>query len=123
MQSKEVSMEFIVSILFHHIKLDASCLNFSLIDDLIPSVKYPVLNFENNISEKCFKLENYDFCHLLLKLKPSYLVEIFMCVLHERKIVLVNNDQTLNAAIMQTLLTILFPLSPLILNIVSILTP
>jgi hypothetical protein len=69
------------------------------------------LQFENNIGQKCFKLENFSFRDLFLIIKPSFFVEIFICILHERKIILVSNDEGSNASIMQTLLTLLFPLS------------
>jgi len=37
-------------------------------------------------------------------------VEIFICILHERKIIIVNNDVDMNASLMQTMLTLLYPL-------------
>jgi len=77
---------------------------------------------ENNLSQKCFKLENFDFNYLFLKIKASFFVEIFMSILHERKIVLVNNEHAMNASIIQTFITLLFPLAwPC--SVVSILSP
>jgi hypothetical protein len=69
-----------------------------------------VLNFDNNLSEKCFKLENFEFRDIFTMVKPSFFVEIFICVLHERKIIIVSNDQHKNATLMQTILTLMFPL-------------
>ena len=60
---------------------------------------------------KCFKLENFDFNYLFLKIKPQFFVEIFISIIHERKIVIVNNDIGMNAIIFQTMLVLLFPLS------------
>ena len=35
-----------------------------------------------------------------MRIKPQFFVEIFICIIHERKIVLVNNDIAMNAVIM-----------------------
>ena len=108
------SLEFLLSVFFTHLRFDASNLHFQLLDDLDlrfdAKRSLPLLSFENNFSKKCFKLENFDFNHLFQKVKPAFFVEIFMCLLHERKIVIVNNDIGMNAQIMQTLLTLQFPM-------------
>ena len=104
-------MEFYLSLMFYHLKLDASNLSFQLIDDLEQAKLVPMLEIDNNATLKCFNLENFDFNYLITKIKPQFFVEIFICLIHERKIVIVNNDIGKNVTIMQTLLTLLFPLS------------
>jgi len=58
-----ISTEFLISILFHHLKIDGSNLNFSLVDDLENGHNAPtsLIHLENNLAKKCFKLENFDF--------------------------------------------------------------
>jgi hypothetical protein len=91
----ENTLEFWISMIFHHFKLDASNLMFQLVSN-----GQPLLQYENNIGQKCFKLENFSFRDLFLIIKPSFFVEIFICILHERKIILVSNDEGSNASIM-----------------------
>lgn len=106
-----ITLEAVLSIVFHYLKMDASNLQLRLLDDSINrSSDLSAFEFENNIHRKCFKLENYDFNLALLRIKPQTLVQIFLCLLHERKVVLVSNEPETNAAVMQTLTDLLFPL-------------
>ena len=88
------TIEFYLSLIFHHLKIDSSNLQFQLVDN-----GSTIYSFENNIGEKCFKLENFRFNELFMIIKPSLFVEIFICILHERKIVLVSPDENQNASI------------------------
>ena len=93
--SKENSLEFYLSLIFHHLKMDSSNLQFVLRDS-----QESLIQFENNLTQKCFKLENFDFNDLFMMVKPQFIVEIFICILHERKIIIVNNDVGMNASLM-----------------------
>jgi hypothetical protein len=90
----ENTFEFWLSLIFYHFKLDSSNLLFQLVSN-----GASILQYENNLSEKCFKLENFNFRELFLMIKPKFFIEIFICVLHERKIVIVNSDEGENASI------------------------
>jgi len=94
------TLEFYLSLMFYHLKGDASNLQLNLVDDLHPNKLLPLLQIQNNLTLKCFKLENFDFNYLFMRIKPQFFVEIFICIIHERKIVLVNNDIAMNAVIM-----------------------
>ena len=69
-----------------------------------------IIELENNLGQKCFKLENFGFNDLFMMVRPSFIVEIFICILHERKIIIVNADVGTCASLMQTMLTLLYPL-------------
>lgn len=106
-----ITLEAVLSIVFHYLKMDASNLQLRVLDDSEHrSSDVTAFEFENNIHSKCFKLENYDFNLALLKIKPQTLIQIFLCLLHERKVVLVSNEPETNATVMQTLTDLLFPL-------------
>jgi hypothetical protein len=87
-------------------------------------IKY-VNAFERNYGS--LRIENYDFRMLFQRVKPHMLMQIFVCLLHERKVVLIlggggggsYNTEGLNSAedcmqngaiLIETLLSLLYPL-------------
>lgn len=70
----------------------------------------PAFNFENNRLNKVFKLENFNFNFALLNIKPQILVQLFLCLLHEQKVIIVTDTPDMNANIILTMLVLMFPL-------------
>jgi hypothetical protein len=85
-------------------------------------IKY-VNAFERNYGS--LRIENYDYRMLFQRVKPHMLMQIFVCLLHERKVILIlgggggSNSEGLNSAddcmrngaiIIETLLSLLYPL-------------
>jgi hypothetical protein len=69
-----------------------------------------VVKFINTFNKECFRLENYEFKLLFQKVKPKMLLQMFVCLLHERKIVLIHSDSSKNALIIEALISLLYPL-------------
>jgi len=70
-----------------------------------------VIKYENSItSNRQFKIENFDFSILFNKIKISVLIQLYAAILLERKIIIVTNDTSNNAIIIEILQTLLYPM-------------
>lgn len=70
-----------------------------------------VIKYENSItSSRQFKIENFDFSVLFNKIKMSVLIQLYAAILLERKIIIVTNDTSNNAIIIEILQTLLYPM-------------
>ncbi len=68
------------------------------------------MKYINQDYKECLKLENYDFKLLFKKVKPQMLVQMFVSLLHERKIVIIHNEPGKNAFLIETLISLMYPL-------------
>jgi len=66
--------------------------------------KKSVVKFVNSFNKECFRIENYEFCYLFQKVPPKMLMQMFVCLLHERKLVIINNECNKNALLIEALL-------------------
>jgi hypothetical protein len=98
-------------------RVDSSHLELELYRKNGFSVKY-VNTFE--LQYGSLRLENYEFKMLFNRVQPEMLMKIFVCLLHERKVILIlggndgltsEEDCSRNGAIIiETLLSLLYPL-------------
>lgn len=72
--------------------------------------KKVLIRFINTFNKECLRLENYDFRLLFQKVKPKMLMQMFVSLLHERKIILIHNDSSKNAILIEALISLLYPL-------------
>lgn len=126
-------LEFYLSTFLYHLRLDGSHIEVSLhrkltSKDTPHSDKETVLKIVNSYERTCgsLRLENYDYRLLFQRVKPQMLMQIFVSLLHERKVILIlggggtssnagglsaEEDCSRNGAIIiETLLSLLYPL-------------
>jgi hypothetical protein len=108
-----------LSAFFHHLRIDGSNLEIEIYkkvsqtpaDNSTPrQVKHSIVKYVNTFNKECLRLENYEFKLLFQKIKPKMLLQIFVSLLHERKIIIIHNDISKNAVIIEALISLLYPL-------------
>ena len=102
-------LSFFTSFMFH-------CLKAGFTGEMIniykmsPS-KHSLMKFENSItSSKHFKIDNFDFSLLFKKIKIKTLMQLYAAILLERKVIIVTNNVSINAVVIEILLTLLYPM-------------
>ena len=55
-------------------------------------------------------MENYDFKLLFQKVEPKTLLNMFISLLHERKIILIHSNSGENALLIECLISLMYPL-------------
>ena len=101
------SIEFYLSMLFNQIKINNSNLQFILKEKVRDK---ELLNFENNHSQSPFHLHNFNICHLFTKVDASLIVDMLACLLHERSLIIINDDPKTYTYLVQTLFDLMYPL-------------
>ena len=116
-------LEFYVSAFIHHLRIDGSHLEVELYRES-EGKKETLVKYMNSYSRDCgsLRLENYDYRMLFQRVQPQMLMQIFVSLLHERKVILIlggadaggltaEEDCSRNGAvIIETLLSLLYPL-------------
>ena len=119
-------LEFYLSTFLHHLRIDGSNLEIEIYkktaaeDSPGPEgsqQKKTILKFVHNFSKECLRLENYEYRLLFQKVRPHMLMQMFVSLLHERKIILVYNESSNNAVIIEALISLLYPLQWTFTNI------
>jgi len=103
-------LEFYISTFFHHLQLDGSNLQLEIYKKESAEMARTVVSYVNSNCRECLKLENYDYKLLFQKVSPQILIQMFNSLLQERKIILVHNDVGRNALIIESLLSLMYPL-------------
>ena len=112
-------LEFYLSTFFHHLKIDGTNLEFEIYkkssklmnsNNKESQHKKTLIRYVNTFNKECLKLENYDFKLLFEKIRPKMLMQMFVSLLHERKIIIIHNDSGKNAILIETLISLLYPL-------------
>ena len=72
--------------------------------------KKTIIKYVNAFNKECLRLENYDFKMLFQKVRPKMLLQMFVSLLHERKIIIIHNESSNNAILIEALISLLYPL-------------
>jgi DENN (AEX-3) domain len=79
--------------------------------ELVTAERKILTRYENNFEVDFSKLENFDFLSVFLKCKANVVVSILLALLQERKVVLVGDCNRFNTQALETLMSLLYPLS------------
>jgi hypothetical protein len=112
---KQERLEFYLSTFFHHLHIDGSNLEIEIYKKVTDPgngslSKKTLVRYVNTFNKECLRLENYEFKLLFQKVRPKMLMQMFVSLLHERKIILIHNDSSKNAIIIEALISLLYPL-------------
>ena len=108
--SSPYKLEFMISMLFHHLWFNSSYENeIQIIFRDINLQISPFIRYRNQM-DYGFTLGNFSFEFLLSKIKPCYIIQIFAALVLERKVLLINNNYGENAVIIESLIALLCPL-------------
>ncbi|CAI2364368.1 unnamed protein product [Moneuplotes crassus] len=73
--------------------------------------KKSLIKYENSItSSRQFKVENFDFHVLFSKIKINVLIQLYIAILLERKIIIITSDTSTNSIVIEILLSLLYPM-------------
>ena len=104
------SMEFYISMLFNYLYYNSDSQNEV-------EIYYTDLRKQNvslfryrNYKENGLTIPNFTFQKLLCVLQPPRVLDILRIIMLERKLVLIHNDYTVNAVLIESLLSLLSPL-------------
>ena len=84
---------------FEYLSFDSSQVRVDVKDNNLDTC----LSIENNLNN-VIKIENYDFMQVFKILKPQFILDIVLCILFERKIVIISDDVKNNAQIVESLI-------------------
>jgi hypothetical protein len=105
LQEKKWSLEFYISLLFHHLYYNSEWKNEVLI-----SYNNHRLSSYRNCRTTGLTLPNFTFHTLMTTMKPNRILELIQYLLLEKKILLVQSQYSNNAIITESLLSLLYPL-------------
>ena len=100
-----IPMEFYISLIFHHLTL-----NSDLKSEICYTVQEKKIMRYRNYKENSFYPSNLSYQCLVEKIKPDCILMLVKLLLLEKKIILVRNDHSDNAIIIESLLSLIFPL-------------
>eukprot|EP00826_Nyctotherus_ovalis_P005862 TRINITY_DN11337_c0_g1_i3.p1 TRINITY_DN11337_c0_g1~~TRINITY_DN11337_c0_g1_i3.p1 ORF type:complete len:149 (-),score=8.40 TRINITY_DN11337_c0_g1_i3:63-509(-) len=109
-RARKYTLEFYISFLFHHLYYNSKWQNEVQIhykDKRNNSKTF--INYRNYKPEG-FTLPNFTFQTLLESIQPRQLLELIKCLLLEKKVLLIRDQYSDNAVIIESLLSLLFPL-------------
>lgn len=110
---------FFISLMFH-------CLRAGSTGEVIEIFKSTphrrtLIKYENSItSSRHSKVDNFDFSVLMSKIKIKLLIQLFIAILLEQKIVIVTSNVCENAVIIEILQTLLYPMKWNLFNVAVI---
>ena len=104
-QEKKWSLEFYISFLFHYLYYNSEWKNEVLI-----TLNGQKLSSYRNCRATDFTLPNFTFHTLITTMKPNRILELIQYLLLEKKILLVQSQYSDNAIIIESLLSLLYPL-------------
>jgi hypothetical protein len=64
--------------------------------ELVTPERRILVAVENNFEVSFEKMENYDFTGIFLKIRPSIIFTVFLSLLHEKRLILVGDDNLFN---------------------------
>lgn len=105
-QEKKYSLEFHLSFLFHHLYYNSEWKN----EVLITHSRKSKLGSYRNYRANGFALPNFNYRTLMTTMKPNRILELVQYLLLEKKILLVQSQYADNAIIIESLLSLLYPL-------------
>ena len=77
---------------FEYLSFDSSQVRIDIKDTNLDTL----FTIQNNLNNPV-KIENYDFMQVFRILKPQFILDIILCLLFERKIVIISDDVKNNA--------------------------
>lgn len=115
---KKYTMEFYLSLLFHHIYYNSEWQNEVDIYYQDHHKRKKTFLRYRNYKPVGFTLPNFTFQSLLETIKPNRILDLLKCLLLEKKILLIRNNYADNAVLIESLLMLLSPLYILCCNFV-----
>ena len=100
-------LEYYISLLFHYLHIPSEGINFEVRESKDFSILY-----QNTLSSKgLFVPQNISYEYLLTRIRPYRILELISAILHERPIFIVDDDMNEMAVIMQSLVSMIKPLT------------
>ena len=104
-KEEDYTLEFYISLLFHHLYYNSKWQNeVEILNKGKPFATY------RNYQSSGLTLPNFTFQLLLETMKPNKILELVQCLLLEKKIILVKSQYSDNAIIIESILSLMFPL-------------
>lgn len=92
--------------IFEYLSFDSSQVRIDVKDSNLDTC----LTIQNNLNN-VIKIENYDFMEVFKILKAQFILDIVLCLLFERKIVIISDDVKNNAQMVEALIRLISPLT------------
>jgi len=113
------TIEFYISLLFHHLYYNCEWQNeVEVFYRDKRNSKRTFIKYRNYRSED-FALPNFTFQTLLETIQVNQILELIKCLLLEKKILLIRDQYSDNALLIENLLLLLFPLYILFIELVN----
>src|SRR5690606_19180379 len=112
-QVKQDRLEFCLSTFLHHPRMDGSNLETEIYktqSHYSQQAKKTLIKYVNAFDQERLKLQNYDRKLRFQNGRPTMLLQVLVSMLHERKIILIHNDSSTNALLIEALISLLYPL-------------
>jgi len=115
---KKYTMEFYISLLFHHIYYNSEWQNEVEIFYKDSHKNRKTFARYRNYKQVGFTLPNFTFQPLLESIKPNRILELIKLLLLEKKILLIRDNYSDNAIIIESLIMLLSPLYFLVFRLI-----